>query len=180
MKSQDERPDRALFLVGALPPAELAWAHREALRVVRPGVETAHIDAYSDDAWPQEAAPFYEQALAMGRNALIRGGRSAKGDSGMGIDIDVHDDAEFEILLALAPYTIHTEGWRGRRQIFSASDTGTSLWVAVTGEQQADLLARLAARGIPTTAFAVRPEKAERRPRWLWYKEPRAERGTDS
>ncbi|MES9511364.1 hypothetical protein ABWJ92_34035 [Streptomyces sp. NPDC000609] len=86
--------------------------HREALCVLRDSSETAHIDACSDIAWPREVAPAYEQVLSMAANEVADGVRSAKGDPGMGIDIDVRDDTQFDVLLALAPYTIHAEAWR--------------------------------------------------------------------
>lgn len=75
----------------------------------------------------------------------------------MGIDIDISDGAQFDLLLDLAPFTISAEGWRGDRLVFSASDSGTSLWMAVTQEQEAELLARLDALGIPPTVLAVQP-----------------------
>ncbi|THA78681.1 hypothetical protein [Streptomyces sp. A0592] len=154
MIERDDGPRRALLLGDSLEPAELARAHRQALLVLRSSIETAHIDAYSDAAWPQEVVSSYERALSMGRDEAARGARSAKDDP-MGIDVDVRDDAQFEVLLDLAPYTIHAEGWRGGRQIFSASDTGTALWVAVTQQQEVELMSRLMAHGIAPTAFIV-------------------------
>ncbi|WP_199924887.1 hypothetical protein [Streptomyces sp. NRRL WC-3725] len=158
MINQDDGPRRALLLGDALEPAELARAHREALFVLRSTIETAHIDAYSDATWPQEVMAFYERALAMGQDAVVRGARSATDDPGMGIDVDVRDDAQFEVLLALAPYTIHAEGWRGGQLVFSASDTGSALWVAVTQQHEVELLSRLMAHGIPPTAFIADPK----------------------
>ncbi|CAM5413515.1 hypothetical protein SSPIM334S_07929 [Streptomyces spiroverticillatus] len=75
----------------------------------------------------------------------------------MGIDIDVRDDAQFELLLDLVPHTINAEGWRGDQLVFSASDSGTSLWMVVTQGQEAELLSRLEAQGIRPTALAVQP-----------------------
>ncbi|MFB7110225.1 hypothetical protein [Streptomyces sp. NPDC056291] len=74
----------------------------------------------------------------------------------MGIDIDVPDDEQFAVLSDLAPCTINAEGWRGSRLVFSASDSGTSLWITVTRGQEEELLARLNTLGIPSTALAVR------------------------
>ncbi|MYQ48009.1 hypothetical protein GTW40_23675 [Streptomyces sp. SID4985] len=158
MINKDDGPRRVLLLGDSLESAERARAHHEALLVLRSSIETAHIDAYSDVAWPQEVVSHYERALSIGRDEVVRGARSANGDPGMGIDIDVRNDAEFEMLLALAPYTIHAEGWRQGQQIFSVGDTGTALWVAVTRQQEADLMSRLRAYGIPSTAFTVAPE----------------------
>lgn len=39
-------------LVNGLDPADVVLAHREALRVLRPVIEAAHLDAYGDDAFP--------------------------------------------------------------------------------------------------------------------------------
>ncbi|WP_328723427.1 hypothetical protein OHT52_30600 [Streptomyces sp. NBC_00247] len=132
-------------------------AHREALRALRDDIETAHFDAYSDAPWPPEVVPAYERASSMAEHRVAGGVRSAKGDHGMGIDVDVRDDAQFDVLLALAPFTIHAEGWRQGRQIFSASDTGTALMIAVTARQEALLMSRLGASGVPATAFTSRP-----------------------
>lgn len=132
-------------------------AHREALRVLRESIESAQVDAYSDIAWPREVAPAYEQVLSMAANEVAQGVRPAKGDPGMGIDVDIRDDTQFDVLLALAPYTIHAEAWRQGREIFSAGDTGTALWIAVTSEQEARLMSRLEALGVPQGPFTTEP-----------------------
>ena len=99
-----------LVLVDGLNHADLALVHREALRVLRPG-------------------------------------------------IDVRDDEQFELLLDLVPYTIHAEARRGDRQILSANDSGTSLWLAVTREQEAELRSRLRESGLPSAAVLVDPSR---------------------
>ncbi|MFB7476036.1 hypothetical protein [Kitasatospora sp. NPDC056184] len=55
---------------------------------------------------------------------------------GLDTAIDVRDDAQFELLLDLVPHTIHTEGQRADRLVFSAGDSGTSLCIAVTQDQE--------------------------------------------
>ncbi|MFB7918874.1 hypothetical protein [Streptomyces sp. NPDC056061] len=95
----------------------------------------------------------------MAANEVAEGVRSAKGDPGMGIDVDVRDDMQFDVLLALAPYTIHAEAWQQGREIFSASDTGTALWIAVTSEQEVRLMSRLDALGVSQTAFTNQPRR---------------------
>ncbi|MER5362644.1 hypothetical protein [Streptomyces sp. NPDC002785] len=148
---------RELFLRSGLDAADIVHAHREALLVLRDSIENAHVDAYSDEAWPQEVVPAYERALLMAEDALTDGLRSATSDPGMGIDVDVHDDAQFDVLLALAPYTIHAEAWRQGQPLFSADDTGTALWISVTSQQETQLMSRLDALEITRTAFADRP-----------------------
>ncbi|MEV4440216.1 hypothetical protein AB0K09_14540 [Streptomyces sp. NPDC049577] len=131
--------------------------HREALRVRRPDIDAALVDAYSDDEWPPSVLRSYERALALAAQEAANGTRSRRADPGMGIDIDVRDDEQFEVLSDLAPYTIGAEGRREGRLVFSAGDSGTSLWISVTREQEAELRSRLEARGVPPTALAVRP-----------------------
>jgi hypothetical protein len=155
--SQDDGSGRELVLVDGLSPADVVLVHREALRVLRSAIDVAHLDAYSDGPWPPAVLESYESALSLTQEEVADGTRSRRADPGMGIDIDVRDDAQFDLLLDLAPFTISAEGWRGDRLVFSASDSGTSLWMAVTQEQEAELLARLDALGIPPTVLAVRP-----------------------
>ena len=157
MINQDDGPRRALLLQASLDSAQRARAHREALLVLRSSIETAHIDAYSNAPWPHEVLAFHERALLLGQDAVAQGTRSAKNDPGMGIDIDVRDDAQFEILVNLAPHTIHAEGRRGSRTVFTASDTGSAPWASVTQPQEAELTSRLMAYGIAPTAFGVDP-----------------------
>ncbi|RST17671.1 hypothetical protein [Streptomyces sp. WAC05374] len=75
----------------------------------------------------------------------------------MGIDIDVRNDAQFALLLDLAPHTINAEGWREDQLVFSASDSGTSLWMVVTRGQEGEPRSRLEVLGIPPTALALQP-----------------------
>ncbi|MFC9244917.1 hypothetical protein ACFT7S_13035 [Streptomyces sp. NPDC057136] len=167
MISEAVEPRRELFLRGDLEAADVVSAHREALRVLRDSIETAHVDAYSDIAWPQDVIPAYERALSMAKSQLTEGVRSAEADPGMAIDVAVHDDAQFDVLLALAPFTIHAEAWRHGQEIFSTADTGTALWIAVTAQQEVQLMSRLGALGIPQTAFtAQRPERRRLFARW--------------
>ncbi|MET8099308.1 hypothetical protein ABZV29_23000 [Streptomyces sp. NPDC005236] len=123
--------------------------------MLRSSIDAAHIDAYSGDAWPPELLHSYERALLLAREQVARGHRSRRSDPGMGIAIDVRDDGQFEVLSDLAPYTIHAEGWRDGRQVFSASDSGTALWIEVTQEQEAALLSRLGLLGIPSGVLTV-------------------------
>jgi hypothetical protein len=148
---------REFRLVNGLDPADVVLVHREALRVLRPVIEAAHLDAYSDEVLPPAVLPSHERALRLAREGLAGGIRSRRDDPGMGINIDVRDDNQFGVLSDLAPYTIHAEGSRQGRLIFSASDSGTSLWIAVTSEQEADLFSRLKELGIPAAAFAAQP-----------------------
>jgi hypothetical protein len=48
------------------------------------------------------------------------------------------------------------------RQIFSANDTGTALWIAVTPQEEVQLMSRLDALGVPQTAFTTQPPRQGR------------------
>ncbi|MGA5550560.1 hypothetical protein [Streptomyces pseudogriseolus] len=157
MINQQGGVGRELVLVAGLSPADVALVHREALRVLRPGIDAAQLDAYSDDPWPPAVLRSRDRVLSLAREAVAAGTRARGADTGMGIDIDVRDDVQFELMLDLVPHTINAEGWREDRLVFSASDSGTSLWMAVTQEQEAELLSRLEALGIPPTGLAVQP-----------------------
>ncbi|WP_329273387.1 hypothetical protein [Streptomyces sp. NBC_01451] len=164
------QPVRELVLLAGLNQTDIAHVHREVLRVLRSGIDTAHVDAYSDDAWPRETLPSYERLLALGRDALAAGRRSRRDDPGMAIDVDVRDDEQFGLLLTLAPYTINAEACQGDRPVFSANDSGTSLWLAVTREQEAELRGRLRELGIPADVLA---DAQRRRRRWWSGGRPR-------
>ncbi|MET9142032.1 hypothetical protein [Streptomyces parvulus] len=155
MISQDGVRVRELVLVEGVRPADVVRVHREALHVLRSSIDAAHIDAYSDDDWPAEVLHSYEHALSLARQEVVNGARSRRSDPGMGIDLDVRDDGQFKVLSDLAPYTIHAEGWREGRLVFSASDSGTSLWIEVTQEQEAALLSRLGQLGISSGVLTV-------------------------
>ncbi|WP_157876714.1 hypothetical protein [Streptomyces graminilatus] len=156
-------PVRELVLLEGLNPTGVAHVHREALRVLRSAIDTAHVDAYSDDAWPAEVLPSYERLLTLASEAQADGRRSRRDDPGMGIDIDVSDDEQFGLLLAVAPHTIHAEACQGDRPVFSANDSGTSLWLAVTREQEAELRLQIRELGIPAAVLGDVPRRRRSR-----------------
>ncbi|MEV4231028.1 hypothetical protein AB0J81_28850, partial [Streptomyces bobili] len=163
MIDQQSGRRREFTVADGTAPADVAHVHREALRVLRHDIDTAHLDAYSDEAWPPAVVSSRERALSLAREEVACGTRSSRGDVGMGIDIDVRDDGQFEVMADLAPYTIGAEGWEGDHLIFSANDTGTSLWIAVTGEQETVLRSRLEALGVPSTALVPHAPRGRRR-----------------
>lgn len=155
MISQDGAGVRELVLVDGVRRADVVRVHREALHVLRSGIDAAHSDACSGDAWPPEVLHSYERVLSLAREEAVRGSRSRRSDPGTGVDIDVRDDGQFEVLSDLVPYTIHAEGRREGRLVFSAGDSGTALWIEVTQEQEAALLSRLGLLGIPSCALTA-------------------------
>jgi hypothetical protein len=162
MTSRQGVPRNEFVIADGLSPADVQRVHREALRVLRSDIDSADLDAYSDEAWPPAVLTSYESALSLAREEVTDGTRSRRNDLGMAIGIDVRDDEQFGLLLDLAPYTINAEGRQGDRSIFSAADTGTSLCVAVTQEQETALLSRLAALGVPSPALVPLPPRKRR------------------
>ncbi|MGW1887325.1 hypothetical protein [Streptomyces sp. NPDC001970] len=154
MIDQQDTPRGEFVLADGLSLTAVQHVHREALHVLRSDIDAAHLDAYSDGAWPPAVLSSYEYALSLAREEVASGTRSQRDDLGMGIDIDVRDDKQFGALADLAPYTINAEGRQGDCLIFSANDTGTSLCIAVTQEQETALLSRLDALGVSSTALA--------------------------
>ncbi|MFE9880279.1 hypothetical protein [Streptomyces sp. NPDC005784] len=154
MISQQGVPRSEFVIADGLGPADVQHVHREALHVLRSDVDSAVLDAYSGEPWPPAVLNSYERALSLAREQTVGGTRSRRGGLGMGIDIDVRDDEQFGVLLDLVPYTINADGWQGDCLIFGASDTGTSLCIAVTQEQETALLSRLAALGVSSPVLA--------------------------
>lgn len=163
MTSQRGVPRNEFVMADGLSPADVRRVHREALRVLRSDIDSADLDAYSDEPWPPAVLNSYERALSLAREQVADGTRSRRGDLGMGIDIDVRDDEQFGVLLDLVPYTINADGRHGDCSIFGAGDTGTSLCIAVTREQETALLSRLAALGVPSPVLAPLPQRRRRR-----------------
>lgn len=160
---QQGSPRREFVLADGLTPADIEHVHRGALHVLRSDIDTAHLDAYSDESWPAAVLNSCERALSLAREEVASGTRSQRDDLGTGIGIDVRDDERFEVLADLAPYTINAEGRQGDRLIFSANDTGTSLCIGVTQEQETALLSRLDAPGVSSTALVPLQPRRRRR-----------------
>jgi len=169
VSDQGDVPRRALHLTAGLDQAQVVHAHRQALLVLRPSIDDADFDAISDRPWPLDVVPFVDRALIMSRNELEAAGpRARKKDFRLGIGADVRDDAQFEVLLALAPFTISASGFAGGRFVFDANDTGTSMWIAVTEEQETELRSRLEALGISPDIFTEPAPRAPRTRRFRW------------
>ncbi|MFE4816248.1 hypothetical protein ACFRFU_07405 [Streptomyces sp. NPDC056704] len=68
---QNDGSDRRELVLGdGLSLADAVLVHREALRVLRAGIEQAHLDAYSDEVWPSAVLGSYERALPLARMDL--------------------------------------------------------------------------------------------------------------
>lgn len=170
-KKQAGSSDRREFaLRDCLNETTVKAVHEEVLRVLRPVIAYAWIDAYSDLPWPTEVLSYLHTLTKMAGDRLADGNRRRSPDVRKGIDIDVRDEPQFQALQHLLPYTIHAEAWAGdgTTQVLSASDTGTSLWFALTSDEKTLLKDRLAVRSVRPNAVMELPERRRlRRPKDL-------------
>jgi len=73
-----------------------------------------------------------------------------------GVDLDPRADAEFEILVALSPYTLLADGWdQDHVNIYDANDEG-GLWLNLSTEEHAQIVECLGGDGHALTPHARR------------------------
>ncbi|SDR70356.1 hypothetical protein SAMN04489717_0159 [Actinopolymorpha singaporensis] len=126
-------------------------AHQEGLRVVRGALRRVWIDAISDSPWPEQAQVALRALLDLAE---------LHHTSDTGIELDVSDDDQFDLVVALSPFTISAEGWaESDEQIYSASDTGTGLWMALTPREHSEVRERLLTRGADPNAIIPQPPR---------------------
>ncbi|WP_353952210.1 hypothetical protein V6K52_01840 [Knoellia sp. S7-12] len=114
----------------------MAATHRGVLKVQRPRLADLTIDLTSDAPWPADV----QWAVDEGRQRATRTrtflGRSwtRQADS---IDLNPADAHEFEIAMALVPYTIGSTGIdHEQRMVWDANDTGTSATFQLSASEE--------------------------------------------
>lgn len=106
--------------------ATVVWVHRAVLQVQRPRLEDVTVDLTSDAPWPEEVQWAVDEAGQRAIRTRSFLGRSWTRRAGY-IDLDPADDRDFEIAMALVPYTIGSTGMdQDQRMIWDANDTGRS------------------------------------------------------
>ncbi|MBE1604777.1 hypothetical protein [Actinopolymorpha pittospori] len=119
-------------------------AHREALHVLRSTLRRAWVDAISDDPWPEDTQKPVQRLIDLARVRDSCQDDPSQSVGYVGIEVDVSDDDQFELLVALSPFTINAEGYTEADElVYSASDTGTGLWMLLTPAQYEELVERL-------------------------------------
>jgi hypothetical protein len=152
-----------LFNRDGLPDEAVGRAHRILLCAVRPALDLIYIDAISDCPWPADVSGELNALRALG----IEQRETDRDAPQVRIRLEPRSDKQFSIALALARYSIGVEGYSLGRQIFSASDTGTSVWADLSPDQYR-ALERLVGRGESIDSlFEVRVPK--NRWRWAWF-----------
>ena len=128
-------------------PVEFSRACQAVIDVVLPRVERAWIDAISD----QKDLPVAARAT---QAALVQVGRAQGcGDSGFGIELDIHQSDHVRLLRAFASWSIGVELYdAAMRWVAYFSDTGSSVCCNVTEEEAATIQAALGSLPITTVA----------------------------
>ncbi|WP_425957068.1 DUF1990 family protein [Xylanimonas sp. McL0601] len=129
-----------IFTIADDPPRPAVDAAiRAALRSQRTRLECVQVDVLSDDAWPEELNSVVEVA-----QARLRAGRARD----ITLDLDPRDDTDFDIALALGPYTIGGTGLSTSGHIvWSSNDTGSSAGFELTPAEEEDVRAAITAAG---------------------------------
>ncbi|GGM90350.1 hypothetical protein GCM10009721_14740 [Terrabacter tumescens] len=124
------------------------------LDVVLARVDTAWIDAYSDEGDLPEAAREAQDAL------LRMGHARGSGDAGMGIDVDVRRGDHVRLLRAFASWSIGVELYDDAMQwVAYFSDTGASVCFNVTDEEAGMIRSSFLDVRIPVTDLKTRRKR---------------------
>ncbi|GAA2758434.1 hypothetical protein [Actinopolymorpha rutila] len=129
-------------------------AHEEGLRVLRGVLRRVWVDVISDLPWPVQV-----QGAVRALGQLAERRHCGQID----IEVDVDDDEQFELVVAVSPFTIALEGWsEADEEIYSASDTGCGLWLALTPAEEAEFRRRLTECGAEPDAVISQPPRRRR------------------
>ena len=129
--------------------ATFAAAYRGSLIALRHRLTHLDIDVVSDEPWPDDvhyAVKAARQLMEQRRRLRFR--TWSPRTAGVTFRTDVHDDGDFAIAVALAPYTIGGTGLGERGQvIWSGNDTGTSAVFSLTETEVIDVRSSITAGG---------------------------------
>ena len=119
------------------PPGAVAATYRGALSAMRGRLASFCIDLISDRAWPQDVR-WAVEALTARRPPRTSILPWVKYKPSITIDLDLRDHNDFQLAMALVPYTIDATGIaEDNRIIYSSNDTGWSSYFELTeGEHQ--------------------------------------------
>lgn len=122
-------------------------AHRAVLQIQRPRLEDITIDLTPDVPWPEEVRWAVDEAGQRATRTRSFLGRSWTRRTGY-IDLHPADDRDFEIAMALVPYTIGSTGMdQDQRMIWDANDTGTSAAFQLTATEAEQVRSLIGAGG---------------------------------
>ncbi len=126
--------------------ATVVAAYRGSLTAQRHRLAHLDVDVVSDGPWPRDVQWAVEAARdRMEQRRRLRWLPSA---ARVTFRADVHDDDDFAIAVALAPYTIGGTGLSERgRIIWSGNDTGTSAVFRLTETEVVEVRSAISAGG---------------------------------
>ena len=111
---------------GGTDLATVEAAHRAVLQIQRPRLQDVTVDLTSDAPWPEEVLWAVDEAGQRATRTRSLLGRTWTRRTAY-IDLNPANDRDFEIALALVPYTIGSTGLdHNQRMIWDANDAGTS------------------------------------------------------
>lgn len=114
------------------PAGAVAAAYRGALTAMRIRLADFSLDLISDQAWPPDVR-WAVEALTPRRPLRTSVLPWVKREPSINIDLDLRKDEDFQLAVALAPYTINGDGRDDDdRVIYSGDDTGTSAYFELT------------------------------------------------
>jgi hypothetical protein len=133
--------DRRYSFVTLESPDVMGQVIEAALNVLRPHVHNAWIDAVSERAWPEDRRADVAALLELEKQGQRK-------QSGLGIRMDLTDDAQLSLMARLAPYSVSAEAWGESGELFSAQDSGDQAWFFLTAAQASETAKRLADVGL--------------------------------
>jgi hypothetical protein len=131
-------------------------AHRAVLQIRRPRIEDGTVDLNSDARWPEHVRWAVGEAGQREMRTRSFLGRSWTRRTAS-IDLDPADDRDFEIAMALVPYTIGSTGIdHEQRIIWDTNDTGTSAAFQLTAAEAAQVRSLIGEEGAdPATLVSL-------------------------
>lgn len=146
---QQAKPAPAAYSVAAeAPPEAVAAAYRGALSSVRSKLAGFCLDLVSDEAWPADVQ-WAVEALSPRRPQWGSILPWVQQERSVTIDLDLREDGDFQLAVALAPYTVNGRGFADdNRTIYSGNDTGTSAYFELTEEERESTVQYMTEEGV--------------------------------
>jgi len=159
MPAQAKSTAAGYSVAGEAPPEAVAAAYRGALSSVRSKLAGFRLDLVSDEAWPPDVQ-WAVEALSPRRppwNSItpwVGQGRSIT------IDLDLREDGDFQLAVALAPYTARSQGLADdNRIIYSGKGTDTSAYFELTEGERESTVQYMAEEGVSADWLIPLPAK---------------------
>jgi hypothetical protein len=146
---QQAKPTSAAYSVaGEAPPEAVAAAYRGALSSLRSKLTSFRLDLVSYEAWPADVQ-WAVEALSPRRPSRSSILPWAKYQRSVTIDLDLREDGDFQLAVALAPYTTHCQGLaEDNRIIYSGNDIDMSAYFELTEDERESTVQYMTEEGV--------------------------------